>query len=148
MCEEKQIYSDLLNDVGCIFCVNHLPRGSNSPFPLSNHQPSTLRDDSLNMKVLPGFEPHQTEHLYCRPDITAPSLFNGQIRQRRGRPAAWTLSLCEHYPWHFNDPHSKFPNIISLLDGLYWSACYSECLLVFYVQEQKSRPWKEVGRVS
>lgn len=37
-------------------------------------------------------------------------------------------SHCEHYWWHFNDLHSKFHNIISLLDGLYWSAHYSECL--------------------
>lgn len=118
----------------------------------SRSKPSTfhLQDNSLILKFLPNFEPHQKEHLYLWPDITAPSLLRGQMNRGRGWPTAWTLSHCEHYRWH-----SKFSNIISVLDGLYWSACYSKCLAAspcrafsFYLEEQKSGPWKDVGRVS
>lgn len=143
--------------------VKHHPHGSSIhishqiPPTGSWFKPSTfhLHDNSLILKFLPGFEPHQREHLYCKSDITAPSLLNGQTSRGRGWPTAWTLSHCEHYRWHFNEPRSKFPNIISMLDGLYWSACYSKCLpaspcraFSFYVKEQKGWPWKDVGRVS
>lgn len=42
----------------------------------SSLEPSTyhLQDNSLGLKFLRSFEPHQREHLYWRPDITAPSL--------------------------------------------------------------------------
>ena len=114
-----------------------------------------LWDNRLILKFPPSSEPHQRAHLYLRPDTTAPPPSCGQTGRGGGRPAAWTLSHHEHYRWHLNDPRSKLPDITSVLDGLYWSACYSKCLaaspcraFAFYAGEQKDGPWKDVGRVS
>lgn len=116
-----------------------------------NHQPSTYKTIHSSWSSYQALNPIK-ENIY----ISGLHL--------RSYVVKWTVVeddlqheafLTANYRWHFNEPCSKFSNIISVLDGLYWSACYSKCLAAspcrafsFYVEEQKSGPWKDVGRVS